>query len=329
MLRIATSILLLFSFLGDSHQQLQVQVTRHRHSSTSEEVLEEYVYPAGFSLDWYVTSYINLPKEGVEGLLLYQPIECSPRSLTSPELPENCASRNFSLLLLVQNLLSCPGRVIRYAQENGYSGVISYSNGDQYLEIKNRVYDPSIKSVVDLGSTGLLMATVSEKFANTLLNEVAVSNCSSKDYKITAVSLGPLKVEAVRFGISIFITFSAILGLLGLLACLFLLLKCLRRRSGFYNVQVLQMQELGFSTPGEAHERTMYSLYRPKLKRFDVEEDTSNSTCPICLDTFTDSEDVSMLGCEGQHIFHPACISRWLSSQSTCPVCRNLLQTNT
>ncbi|KAK2972386.1 hypothetical protein RJ640_014444 [Escallonia rubra] len=43
--------------------------------------------------------------------------------------------------------------------------------------------------------------------------------------------------------------------------------------------------------------------------------------CPVCLSAFVAGEELRRLNkCE--HAFHAPCINAWLSSHSTCPVCR-------
>ncbi|KAH7404144.1 hypothetical protein KP509_15G012300 [Ceratopteris richardii] len=52
---------------------------------------------------------------------------------------------------------------------------------------------------------------------------------------------------------------------------------------------------------------------------------TLNLDCGICLSDFQESECLRLLpGC--QHCFHAPCIEAWLSSHSTCPLCRRSLR---
>ena len=47
-------------------------------------------------------------------------------------------------------------------------------------------------------------------------------------------------------------------------------------------------------------------------------------TCPICIVDFEDSDIVCVLPCEGEHIFHQACVDPWLLElSSSCPICRH------
>ena len=49
-----------------------------------------------------------------------------------------------------------------------------------------------------------------------------------------------------------------------------------------------------------------------------------NSSCSICLATFTQSCHVFSTTCA--HIFHQNCIERWLGDQTSCPQCRKRCQ---
>ncbi|XP_042485585.1 E3 ubiquitin-protein ligase ATL6-like [Macadamia integrifolia] len=43
--------------------------------------------------------------------------------------------------------------------------------------------------------------------------------------------------------------------------------------------------------------------------------------CAVCLNEFEDDETIRLLP-KCDHVFHPECIDAWLSSRTTCPVCR-------
>ena len=43
--------------------------------------------------------------------------------------------------------------------------------------------------------------------------------------------------------------------------------------------------------------------------------------CTICTEVFDGIRDVSVVPCG--HMFHSACLGRWLSQSMTCPQCRN------
>jgi hypothetical protein len=53
-------------------------------------------------------------------------------------------------------------------------------------------------------------------------------------------------------------------------------------------------------------------------------EAIGRETCPICIVDFEDGDDVRVLPCEGQHVFHQACVDPWLLElSSSCPICRH------
>lgn len=46
----------------------------------------------------------------------------------------------------------------------------------------------------------------------------------------------------------------------------------------------------------------------------------NNNTCSICLDKFTEGEDVIISECS--HVFHRECVLEWLQKKDGCPMCR-------
>ncbi|KAK8485681.1 hypothetical protein V6N11_038002 [Hibiscus sabdariffa] len=61
------------------------------------------------------------------------------------------------------------------------------------------------------------------------------------------------------------------------------------------------------------------------VKGFKIGKDTLE--CAVCLNEFEDHETLRLIPiCS--HVFHPDCIDAWLSSHSTCPVCRANLASN-
>jgi SUMO ligase MMS21 Smc5/6 complex component len=49
-----------------------------------------------------------------------------------------------------------------------------------------------------------------------------------------------------------------------------------------------------------------------------AETDPVDRRCPICFDDIVD--DIVFLSCT--HKFHNACVSGWVRSKNTCPLCR-------
>lgn len=80
----------------------------------------------------------------------------------------------------------------------------------------------------------------------------------------------------------------------------------------------------GESKTGITHHTTdMISTikYEKKTSPSPEEEEDSGNECPVCLTAFVDGEEVrQLMTCK--HMFHFSCIDKWLSSKSSCPVCR-------
>jgi len=74
--------------------------------------------------------------------------------------------------------------------------------------------------------------------------------------------------------------------------------------------------------PEDDADRLVDSL--PKLRRGLL----GSAACPICLDDFDDTRQISRTPCGGldgaqdPHAFHTDCLRVWLSKRQTCPLCR-------
>lgn len=67
-------------------------------------------------------------------------------------------------------------------------------------------------------------------------------------------------------------------------------------------------------------------LFEAKVVIVNVDdfEGFSELECCICLGGFEDGEKVKVLpNCE--HAYHSLCVDKWLSSHSSCPLCRDSL----
>ena len=66
---------------------------------------------------------------------------------------------------------------------------------------------------------------------------------------------------------------------------------------------------------------------------FNLDHRENCSQCAICLTDFNTrnkeenipGDDVILLGCNDQHIFHSECLKKWVETQYTCPICREVL----
>ncbi|PRQ54404.1 putative aminoacyltransferase, E1 ubiquitin-activating enzyme [Rosa chinensis] len=52
----------------------------------------------------------------------------------------------------------------------------------------------------------------------------------------------------------------------------------------------------------------------------------SMSVCAVCKEQFAEDAEAKQLACN--HVYHPDCILPWLSSRSSCPLCRYQLPTD-
>ncbi|ESQ52947.1 hypothetical protein EUTSA_v10017923mg [Eutrema salsugineum] len=89
-----------------------------------------------------------------------------------------------------------------------------------------------------------------------------------------------------------------------------------RRRSAF--------QDLPFSIVSQPPKRGLDTLILASLPTFVVEVngDVASTECAVCLSLMEEKETARMLpNCK--HVFHVTCVDTWLTTQSTCPVCRS------
>ena len=63
------------------------------------------------------------------------------------------------------------------------------------------------------------------------------------------------------------------------------------------------------------------SLRFSEMKMHKFDEKDQQLECSVCLNEFKDEEVLRILP-DCLHVFHPHCISPWLSDHLTCPVCR-------
>jgi hypothetical protein len=54
--------------------------------------------------------------------------------------------------------------------------------------------------------------------------------------------------------------------------------------------------------------------------------DETPSDCAICLDSIQKGQNVAKMPCDGGHMFHDKCVSEWLKTRNTCPICRFALE---
>ena len=63
-----------------------------------------------------------------------------------------------------------------------------------------------------------------------------------------------------------------------------------------------------------------------KTREYDQKKD-SGATCTICYADFSEEPDkpVAELNCSSKHIFHAECLKRWVATNNTCPLCKEVI----
>ncbi|BEJ12569.1 hypothetical protein CspHIS471_0210290 [Cutaneotrichosporon sp. HIS471] len=91
---------------------------------------------------------------------------------------------------------------------------------------------------------------------------------------------------------------------------------------GFNDILERLMQAAGPQGPLPASQETIRSL-----ERFTFDEKTLAASpykdCPVCMDDFVVGDAVIKIPCG--HEFHPDCLTPWLETNGSCPVCRHSL----
>ncbi|XP_008790059.1 E3 ubiquitin-protein ligase ATL41-like [Phoenix dactylifera] len=107
----------------------------------------------------------------------------------------------------------------------------------------------------------------------------------------------------------------------------------LRRHRAAHRATTISLFRVGVATAGPHEELPKVGLdpsaitalpmfpYRRTNNASNGKHDGSSAACAICLSVIEEGEIVRLLpSCT--HVFHVGCIDMWLSSNSTCPVCR-------
>lgn len=308
--------------------QLQVDIRRYEHlpvsmDSSNFTILADYTFPTGFTSAWFTTAYTNIPVDGITGML-YQPDECSAHNVPSIG---NCQTLRPGLMNISRIGLVSHGCCDISFEELSFDALLTYSPNDRIHEVRNAVCEPLRE---DINASVIPLAIISEEFAHTL--KMTASNCSSDYVMLVTLSVGTIDVNSIRLALAVFISLSSLLLACLLLLSAFLLHLCRRKycgRRGSYNVHDTHILQLGDLTElrGARFHGPQTQPYTPKQQEFHRSESTGNGVtqCAVCLEEFEEGEVISVLGCEGNHAFHPNCIQKWLDSRSTCPVCRTFM----
>ncbi|XP_062416380.1 E3 ubiquitin-protein ligase znrf3, partial [Pungitius pungitius] len=120
------------------------------------------------------------------------------------------------------------------------------------------------------------------------------------------------------FDMGIFLAFFVVVSLV----CLILLIKIkLKQRRSQSSMNRMAIQAL------EKMETRKFKAKGPKVQRDsgcgppDALSGSSTSDCAICLEKYTDGEELRVIPCA--HRFHKKCVDPWLLQHHTCPHCRH------
>lgn len=311
------SLFLLQVLLIPLRAQLQIEIRQYEESLelSNFTVLADYSFPSGFTVDWLVTTHRNIPPDGISGVL-YHPY---PTNGCSSLNVSNCSTCDLSKIAILDNYFLCTQQKIDSVQEASFDALITYSSDGGVPDLADKVYDESKEEYVSVETGGIPLLVVTREFANVLLRMAVVGNCSGGDATLVNITVGPMNRASF-----ILVVIALVVG--PVLICSFLVvmicrIRQRRRRSGQYNVQEIQME---LQEPRVQYVGTRILPYTPKQREYDSVED-GDTQCAICLEDFGEGEVISVVGCDGSHIFHPACIQKWLDSQSVCPVCRTFM----
>lgn len=313
-------ILLLLVQMIPLRAQLQIEIRQYEESLdlSNFTVLADYTFPSGFTTDWLITTHSNIPSDGISGILYhpYPPNGCS--SLNMSKCP-TCDSE-LSKIAILDDYQLCTQQKIYSIRESSFDALITYNLEGGVPDLRDKVYDESIRENVRIETDGIPFLVVTKEFADVLLREAVIGNCSMGDVRVY-ISIGPM--TSVSFILTVTVL---IIGFLMFCCLLLVVLSRIRkcRRRGQYNVHEIHMELEEFSEPRVQYLGTQTLPYTPKQHEYNCAED-GDTQCAICLEDFGEGEVVSVLGCDGNHMFHPACIDRWLESQSMCPVCRTFM----
>ncbi|KAL3067898.1 hypothetical protein niasHS_016487 [Heterodera schachtii] len=66
-----------------------------------------------------------------------------------------------------------------------------------------------------------------------------------------------------------------------------------------------------------------FQINSATIKGKEVEEAQSSPECPICFANLNEGDQSEALPCA--HVFHQHCLTKWLTMNSSCPVCRKVV----
>ena len=306
-------------------------------------VIASYSFPTGFSnpLDWFTEPYANIPSDGGITGLLYHPIphdacttilktkqkDCASVCNTSTSLSISESLVNLSRIALVDDYHACTGNKLEHIQMAGFDGLIAFTGDNENRNVNNRVYDNTAMSTVDVVASQFPVAVVTERFAQTLIQN-ATYECTtpSECQQWQVVTVVRVKGDSTRQGwIQVGIGIALVVVVVGvpLITCIVVCIccvwccascRCKRRddsaygctdrckdcciwccekckKSGIYEVHELQHQVLG---PGDEIAQPLRQTTRQSLRREEFLRERGESLHNLRRNE-TDSESNSQM----------------------------------
>ena len=268
--------------------------------------------------------YNYISASGIEGHL-FLPTPVNACSYIDP--PPVGFPVNSTWIALVYDYPSCPSDMVMNVRNAGYRLIIASSRNNSHRTVSKEVSD-----------TLFPIAVIQEEYAD-YLKENATSEFP--DDSVLVVVKGSIIAS---------ITLMTILGCFCQLSCCFCcfitciccccywdddcVCPCFDEMRDDYEPLTIH-ERLGRRELTESIQRQIIDLQldlrmqiplgRQLAQRLPMRKYTANSgiseTCVICVDEFTEEDQVRVLPCN--HIFHPQCIDEWLGNHSSlCPLCK-------
>ena len=59
--------------------------------------------------------------------------------------------------------------------------------------------------------------------------------------------------------------------------------------------------------------------------KFSKAKNRNETTCAICMEEFSEEDQITPLPCDERHYFHAKCIEGWLLNNNNCPFCKKVI----
>eukprot|EP00736_Rhodelphis_marinus_P000507 Rmarinus@m.23079 len=116
------------------------------------------------------------------------------------------------------------------------------------------------------------------------------------------------------------LTFAVFVSAVALLICAMCAL-CIQRRSSATLVRIEPEEACRYNVD----EIGIAEKYRSPVKKEGIAEEEVEDTCCICLEDFSEGDDIKRLPCD--HYFHLSCIDTWTAARTECPLCKRDVRT--